>query len=166
MGALSSGAGLLIGAAGLGMQTYGSHQQAQAANQAAEWNAGILENRASNQDLLSRDALRRGKSAAAVRRLQSRQARAETRSGYASSGVNVNTGSAADVVADMAAWQEYDRQQIVANSEREAWGYASEADSLRQQAAMTKATKQNPWLAAGTTALTGGTQLWNTYSRY
>jgi hypothetical protein len=155
-----------LGAAGVAMQSYSSYEQAKAANQAAEWNAGIMEQNALNKDTLAEDALSRGVSAAAIQQIAARQARGEMRANYGASGVDVNSGSAADVVADRAAWDEYERQQVVANSEREAWGHRMEADNLRQQAAMTRNTKQSPWLAAGTTALSGSTSLWHQYSTY
>lgn len=163
---LTSTLGLALGAAGLATQTYASYQQTQAQNQANEWNASIMESQAGNYDMLATDALQRGKSEAAVQQLQARQARAQTRNGYAASGVNINTGSAADVVADMAAWHEYDKQQIISNSEREAWGYTSQANTQRQQAAMTRAGYTNPYLSVGTSLISGGTSLWQNYSRY
>ena len=166
MGLTTSLLGLGIGAAGVAMNSYSSYQQAQAQNEAAAWNARIMDDKAANMDLLADDALQRGESAASVQQLRARQERAATTSAYAASGVDVNSGSPVDVVADMAAWQEYDRQQIIANSEREAWGYQSEANTMRQQAQMTRATKQNPWGAAAATGLTGATGLWNQYARY
>ena len=166
MGALSSGFGLAMGAAGVAMQSYGSYQQMEASQRAAEWNAQKYENDALNQDQLAEDALQRGKSEAAVQQLRARQGRAQARSDYASSGVDINSGSAVDVIADRAAWDEYERGQIITSSEKEAWGYTSQAHSLRQQASMTRNSGGNPWLAGGTTALMGGTQLWNHYTRY
>lgn len=155
-----------LGAASMVTSAYGSYQQTQAQNLAADWNAGIMEQQAANYDYLAADALARGESSAAVQQLQARQQRGETQAGYAASGVDVNTGSPVAVAADMARWQEYDRQQIIADSEREAWGYTTEAGTLRQQAQMTRATKQSPALAAGTSLLTGATSLWNQYSMY
>lgn len=171
MGALTSALtstafGTGLGAAGMVMNAYGSYQYTQQQNAAAEWNAGIMEQQAANYDALAADAIARGESNAAIQQLQARAARAETRTGYAASGVDVNTGSPVDVVADMARWQEYDRQQIVENAAREAWGYSSEAGTLRQQAQMTRSTKQSPWMSAGTSLITGGTSLWNQYSQY
>lgn len=169
MGALSGMGSLLglgLGAASLGMSTYSSYQETKARNQAAEWNAGIAETDALYRDQAADDAIQRGKSQAAIQQLATRGQIASDRVKYAASGVKVNTGTPVDVAADTAAWGEYERQQIVANSEREAWGYRTEANTLRQQAKMTRATKQNPWLSAATTGLSGGTSLWQQYSRY
>ena len=166
LGGMGSLLGLGLGAAGLGMQTYSSYKEAEAANKAAEWNAGLMETNALNRDAQAEDALRRGQSEAALQKIATRGQIAADRTRYAASGVKVNTGTPVDVAGDTAAWGEYERQQIVANSEREAWGYRTDANTLRQQAAMTRATKQSPWLAAATTGLSGGTNLWQQYSRY
>ena len=169
MGALSGMGSLLglgIGAASLGMSTYSSYQEAKAANQAAEWNANIAETNAMYRDQAADDSIQRGKSSAAIQQLKTRAQISSDRTRYAASGVMVNSGTPVDVAADTAAWGEYERQLIISNSEREAWGYRTEANTLRQQASMTRATKQSPWLAAATTGLSGGTSLWQSYSRY
>jgi hypothetical protein len=155
--------GVGLGAAGLAMNTYGSYQQAKAQKEAAQWNAHVMEEDAKYQDLLAADALQRGEGAAAIQQIRARMGRAEATAGYAASGVDVSSGSAAAVVADKAAWDEYERQQVIVNSEREAWGYTVQADKLRQQAKITKASGGNPYLAAATTAINGGHQLWRTY---
>lgn len=158
--------GLGLGAFGVGMQTMNSYRQQQSANEAADWNARIAEDSARNRDLQADDAIQRGLSEASLQQLRTRKQIGDDRARYGASGVDVNSGSPVDVAADTAAWGEYERQQVIANSEREAWGYRQEASNLRQQAALTRATKQSPWINAAATGISGTTSLWQSYSRY
>lgn len=163
MGAASSFIGLGLSAMNMAASAQQSHQQQQAKNLAAEWNARLMETKAAEYDLKAEDALQRGESEASVHILNARKARSSTASSYAASGVDINSGSPVDVVSDMAAWQEYERQQIIANAERTAWGHRSEANYQRQSAAMSRATKESPGLAAAGTALSGASGLWKEY---
>ncbi|MCC8165916.1 MAG: hypothetical protein LIQ31_07155 [Planctomycetes bacterium] len=84
--------------------------------------------------------------------LAGRRERAGLVSDYAASGVRVDSGSAVEVVADRAAWSEYDRQKIAYEAEYESWGLRYDAALLRQEAGNAQATanasaQANRWSA-------------------
>lgn len=86
-----------------------SLQNAQFANQAAD------------------DAVARGEFESDQQRLQTRAAIGSQRAGFAANGVDVNSGSAAEIQDDTAAMGELDALTIRNNAAREAWGYRTQA---------------------------------------
>lgn len=86
-----------------------SLQNAQFANQAAD------------------DAVARGEFESDQQRLQTRAAIGSQRAGFAANGVDVNSGSAAEIQDDTAALGELDALTIRNNAAREAWGYRTQA---------------------------------------
>lgn len=167
---LSSGVlglfGVGLSAASMTSQSIFAYQEAQAQNAAAEWNAGIMEQNAAVKDIQAEQALEAGRHDVAIAKREGRLAIEEQRAIYAASGVVVDSGSAADVVAEQAGRNRYDQDMLQYNSELTAWGHKVEGANLRQQAAMTRATKREPWAAAGATLLSGGTSLYNQYNQY
>lgn len=127
MGAILTGASLTMGM----VQNY---QNAGYANAEAKLNADTLETQAARKELEAGEALAIGELAQAERGIEGRLDIASRRVEYAASGVKVNEGSAVDVAADMAAWNEYDRQKIQYDAELESWGLKYDAALLRQEA--------------------------------
>ena len=158
--------GLGLGAASTASQSYYAYQQAKAQNLAAEWNASIMESNAQLADIRAEQALERGEHNVALAKIQGTQQLESMRGAYAASGVKVDSGSALDTVAQQAGFNKYDQDMLKYNAELEAWGIRSDAANLRTQAQMTRATKQSPWTAATTTALSGTTNLFNQYRQY
>lgn len=70
---------------------------------------------------------------AAGRRMQGAQ-----RVAYATSGVDVSSGSALDALADTAMMAELDAQTVKANAAREARGYRAQGSQFNQQAAFAR----------------------------
>lgn len=158
--------GLGMSAAGTAASSYASYQQAKADNLAAEWNASIMENNAGVKDQAAEQARVAGRHNVAIARREGELAIESQRASFAYSGVKVDQGSALDVVAEQAGRNRYDQDMITYNAELAAWGHDVEAANLRQNAAMTRATKRSPGLAAATSALAGGTSLLNQYNQY
>lgn len=158
--------GIGLGAASTAASSYAAYQQAQAQNQAAEWNASMMESNAQLADVRADQALERGEHNVALAKISGTQLIESQRAAYAGSGVKVDSGSALDVTAQQAGFNQYDQDMLRYNAELEAWGIKSEAANLRTQAQMTRATKQSPWLAATTTALGGATSMFNQYNQY
>lgn len=91
-----------------------------------EFNAKIAE-------LQAGDAIQRGVDEQSKHRAQVRGLVGTQRAGYAAQNIDVGVGSAVDVQADAAFLGELDAQQIMANAEREAWGYDVQATDARAQ---------------------------------
>lgn len=66
--------------------------------------------------------------------LAGRRAVAATRSGYAASGVRVDSGSALDAAADASAWGEYERGKAERSAGLETWALRTDAAALRGEA--------------------------------
>lgn len=155
-----------VSAMGTATQSYAAHQQAKADNLAAQWNAGVMENNALLKDIQANQALERGQHDVALAKMEGGLLLERQRASYAASGVKVDSGSALDVVAEQAGKNKYDQDMLKYNAELNAWGIRGEANNLRQQAMMTRATGRSPGLAAATTMLGGATSLFNQYNNY
>lgn len=136
MGALNN----LFGMASITMSAYQTVQNAELQRVEAELAADTLETQASRKELEAGEVLKIGELNQAEQVIQGRQDIAETKAGYAYSGVKVDSGSTLDVTADKAAWNEYERQKIQYESELESWGLQYDAALLRQEASNTRAS--------------------------
>ncbi|MNJ23108.1 hypothetical protein D3C77_174860 [compost metagenome] len=72
------------------------------------------------------DAVARGEFESDQQRLRTNAAIGTQRTGFAANGVDVNTGSAAEIQDDTAALGELDALTIRNNAAREAWGYRTQ----------------------------------------
>lgn len=136
MGVLQS-ANQMFNVAMSASQTY---QDAANKRAEAELAASGLEAQASRKDLEAGEALKIGELNQAEQIVQGRLDIAESKVSYAASGVKVDSGSAAAVAADKAAWNEYERQKVEYEAELESWGLRYDAALLRQEAANTRAS--------------------------
>lgn len=145
-------------AATAGMALINANQQAAGLKAQAGFSSAMDEINAGMSDRAADDAVSRGETAASRARLKGKMVIGSQRAALAASGVDVNTGSAADVQADTAAMSALDAQTIKNNAAREALGYKTQALNFRTRAQMTRLGGDN---AAGNTMLTGGMQFAN-----
>lgn len=144
MGSLTSVTGLF----GMGMSAYQSYQQAEAEKKKAAMAADELEVQAGLSELAADEAKKQGELAMAENKAKGRLERAAKKVDYAASGVKVNEGTPVGVLADMAAWNEYERQKIEYQANLKSWGLEYEAADLRRKAANARATGVSPVMAA------------------
>ncbi|MFJ3117821.1 hypothetical protein ACIPI6_14900 [Pseudomonas protegens] len=102
-----------------------SAQQSQAQGAAT---AAASEQNAAYANKAADDAIARGSFESDQQRLQTRAAIGSQRAGFAANGVDVNSGSAANIQDDTAALGELDALTIRNNAAREAWGYRTQAE--------------------------------------
>lgn len=121
------------------MSLYQSQQEAALRKAQAELDANTLEAQAARKDLEADEALAVGRLNVAEQQAQGRVELAEKRAEYGASGVKVNEGSAVTVLADRAAWNEYERQKLEYEAALQSWGLKYDAEMLRQQAKNTRA---------------------------
>lgn len=144
-----SEAALAIGAiasvASVGASAYGAMQQRSAANQAAQYNAQVLNDQAAT-------ATAEGNVAEANSRLQTKQLLATQQAGYAGGGVDVNSGSSLLVGSQTAGYGELDALTAKSNAQQAAWGYSTQAQA-------TLASQINPVNAGVTSLLASGGQV-------
>ncbi|WP_332774437.1 hypothetical protein [Pseudomonas sp. ESBL1] len=97
----------------------------QAQQQGAATAAANLQNAAFAGEAAN-DAIKRGEFEADQSRIDTRNMIGAQRAGFAANGVDVNSGSAADIQDDTAALGELDALTIKNNAAREAWGYRTQ----------------------------------------
>lgn len=131
----------------------GQRQQANAIEDQADFEAQLAE-------LAAEDAVSRGNLAARQRERQARRTIGAQRAALAANGVDVNSGTAADLQADEAALGALDAQTIRNNAAREAWGYRAQSSIDTRGAKNAAAGIRNQSVS---TLLTGAT---NTYGLF
>lgn len=122
-----------------------------------EYESGQLDVNAGLADEQAADALTRGKEAAARTALDTKALIGSQRVALAGQGVDVNSGTAADLQSDSAQLGELDRLQIEHNAQREAYGYKVDAANSRAQGEQVRSASRN---AARGTLLTAASQMY------
>lgn len=99
--------------------------------------------------------LRRGNQEVAAISYRSGQVKAATRVAQASSGVQLRTGNAAEVMTSHEIAKEMQVNQTLANAVTESFGYRSAAVDMQNKALVERATAKNisPWAVAITSAI-------------
>ena len=142
----------ILSALGAGFSLYQGYAQGQAAKAQAEAQATAYEENAQNARLKAHDAIERGGLEELKHRRNIAKQLGNQRAGLATTGIDINSGSAADIRNASIAEGEYDAEVIRFNAARERWGYLREAENLEAQAAGARATGK----AAARNALFGG----------
>lgn len=146
-------AGGAVASGGLGLAS--AYSQAEATKQAGAFNAKQMEMNARLSDLQADDSIRRGDNEAAQVKKQAKQMVGSQRAALAAQGIEVDSGTAADIQADTQDMGEIDAMTVKNNAWREAWGFKQQALNSSGQAMMTRAESANK---ARNTLLTGGMQ--------
>lgn len=131
--AIGSLTSTLIGA---GTSAIGAASQGRAQAQAAQYQAAVARNNQAVAEWQAQDALARGRVAEQNQRMKTSQFTGAQRAAAAASGVDVNSGSAADLQADAAMLGELDALTVRSNAGREAWGHRVNAANAGANAGM------------------------------
>lgn len=121
----------------------GTYSQAQALKGQASFERGQLYSNAAMAKLQGQDAKRRGEIEAQRHLQATRGLIGAQRVAYAGQGVELGSGSPAEVMAETAGLGARDAQQIRQNSFLEALGFRSQAQQYRSQASFTKLAVRN-----------------------
>lgn len=146
--------GIAIGAmaVGGGMALHASAEKAKAQRKMGDYQSDMYGFNSSISKLQQQDALERGEKEASAFLLKGRQTIASQKVALAAQGVDVSTGSAAEIQEDTAAQAAIGAMQIRNNAWREAWGYKVQSINYDQQGFIAKTSAQNE---ARSTMLTG-----------
>lgn len=138
---------LAVGSAVVGgaLDLFSGISAANAARRWASYQAALQEQNAVYLDYAAGDAVARGQFTEGVARLHGGQKIAAQTAGYAASGVDVQSGSAAQVGGQTATMTELDAQLIRNNAMREAWGYKTQAAQARFGAKLSRATGESKY---------------------
>lgn len=118
---------------------------------------------ASQAEQQALDSLARGEEAVSQTASGARQLAGAQRASQAAQGIDITTGSAADVISNDQSLSSLDEIQIRRNAQREAHGYQAEAQGYRMAGANQARAYNNQ--ATGT-LLAGAGQLFDIYSAY
>jgi len=145
--------------AAAGMSAYGMYQQGQQQKKQAEYQSAVARNNAMRAEYMAQDAQQRGIIAEQQQRLKGRLLLGSMRASQASSGVDINEGSALDLQVSQAGVNELDALNVRNNAEREAQNYRLQASDFTGQAGLyqfagNNAASNGAWGAAG--SLLGG----------
>jgi hypothetical protein len=153
-----------------GLMQYSSQKKA-AANASAEgdYQGAALDQNATLADQQAQDAIARGAVTEHQQRTAVRSTIGSQRAALAAGGVDIGSGSAADVQANTAQLGEMDALTIRNNAARQAWGYSVEAAQDRSKAAYArqggKTAAQGYNNAAVGSLLTTGASLYGQYKK-
>lgn len=143
-----------LSAAGTAISAMGAYQQSKVAGEVAARNAKLAE-------LQAEDALRRGEREAAELRRRVAATKSAQRVSLAAKGLDLTYGTAADLQDQTDFFGESDVATVRTNARKEAFARRSQSANFQAEA-----LSQRPWLAAGSTLLTGAGQVadkWYTY---
>jgi hypothetical protein len=131
-----------------------------AAAQQGKYTQQVEEQNAKNSEQRARDATARGEQEAGERRLKTRLLIGSQRAALAGNGVDLQDGTALELVADEAMFGAIDEDRIRSNAAREAWGYRVDATNSRNRGyqARTSGNQQRvgSYLGAAATAFQAG----------
>lgn len=130
-------------------------EAAEAENRANLYNAALADRNADLAEYDAQWAINKGEADAALIRRDVDQVVGQQRSSFGASGVEVDSGSTADVVVDTQTLGELDALTVERNSARQAWSIREEAKSYRMQADMYRAGHKDPTSVFGGSLLSG-----------
>lgn len=138
---------------------------AEAANQAAKYNARILEKNVEVSDAAAEEALKLGTREENITRAQGRRLKGEQRAAISTSGALVDSGSTADVLASTERLTDVDALTIRENALKRAKGFTRQGTSFAQQADLSRFGIVDPSAAVSSTLLTGTGRLATRFSK-
>ncbi|MHC8321202.1 virion core protein, T7 gp14 family [Pseudomonas sp. GB2N2] len=112
----------------------GGLMQAQAAKKEGAAAASAALQNAQFSEASAADTIKRGDFESDQQRIQTRDAIGTQRAGFAANGIDVNSGTAANIQDDTAQLGELDALTIKNNAAREAWGYGTQATQFKTSA--------------------------------
>lgn len=152
MGEVGSLAALSQGVSGLSSAANG-YSQYTAFNAQGRAQRNLSNVNAQMADLQAADAIRRGGKTATLIREQGAQIEGQQRVGLAAGGVDVNSGTAAQIQSDTKTLTEMDALQAQNNAALEALGYKMESTNLTAQGQMARISGR---LQGGQSLISGG----------
>jgi hypothetical protein len=153
--------GIGASAAGAVMSAGSAYQQAQGQRSALQYQASVARTNAMFAGDQASDAVRNGQTAEGIQDLRTGQVLGKQRAIMAANGVDLGEGSANDVLTTTKYMGTRDALQIHDNAMLAAWGYRTQQQNFLDDAnrAEGEASTISPWMAAGTSLLTGATRV-------
>jgi hypothetical protein len=143
-------------------KSVGAYTASTAAKYAGDIQASVDRTDATIAENQANDAITRGNQAAIRNRMGTQNLRSKQTAMFAANGVDLTDGgTAASVLHDTELMGSFDESTIIANAQREAFGYKTQAQNYRSSAALmqARADSENPFVSGASTLLTSAGQV-------
>jgi hypothetical protein len=168
--AIAMGISAAAAVAGAGMAYMGAQTNAQAASNAANYNAEVNANNQKIADAAAATATQEGAVQQQQKAYQEETLVGEQKAGLAANGVDVGSGTSLDLLSDTKAAGEFDQLTIVNNAQRESAGYINQGISYQNQAVVDQqesaAQLQGGALKADSALVTGAGSVASDWYKY
>lgn len=148
-------AALGLGALGAGVSAFGSIEQGQATANAANYQAQVSANNATIANQNANYATEAGQAQAGAQSLKGAATAGRIKTAQAASGIDVNTGSAANVQVSQREQSNVDSATMLNNAELQAYGYRSQATGFEAQEGLEKTEAEQAPIGADLSAAGG-----------
>jgi hypothetical protein len=148
-------ASLAVGVIGTGVAAVGAEQSSAATQKAEQYQAQVATNNSIIASQSAEAATQAGQAQATTQSLRARAALGAVTTNIAASGVDVNTGSAAEARESQRELGELDTLTTVQNAALQAYGYRTQQTGFQAQSGLNIATGQNAAVAGNISAATG-----------
>jgi len=143
---------------------YSTYQQQKSANQAADYNAKMLERNAEIANMQAEHVIKQGAVEEKQHRLKVAQLKGSARAASSGTGLLADDGTFLANQQDIEGFGELDALTIRSNFAREAWGVRNSSSDFSAQANLSRMKKANPAIGASGSLLSGvstlGSQLY------
>lgn len=143
---------------GTGVQAYGQHQAANAANKQADYQSKVAANNAATAEMEAKFAEQQGQRNAEAQRRRTAIAIGAQRARMGASGAVVDSGSFLDLTLDTAKQGELDAMALLEEGQMAAWRARVQGTNYKAQGQLYGMSKTNPYLGAAGTLLQGAGQ--------
>jgi hypothetical protein len=138
--------------AGIAMTAYGQIQQGKAEKRRYEYQAAVQRNNQKVAEWNAQDAIERGDILEKQHRMKMSKLQGKQRSVLAAQGIELESGSALDVLQDTAYFGEMDALTIRNNAQRDSWKYKVNAQNRAAQAGLLQTQGRDAMAAANMNA--------------
>ena len=146
----------------------GSFYSAKMTKNQLAFEASMADINARIAELGARSAFEQGQQQVASLTMQAGQLKGRQRASMAANGIDLGTGSAAEVQASAEIMKEIDKNTLESNAIKSAWGYRTEAANLQSSAIAKRGSASgiSPFAAGASSLLTSGAQVASAWKRY
>jgi hypothetical protein len=159
--ASTASASTIFTAASTAVGAFGAYQGAQAQRAQYSAQASQADAAARNADDQARRAQERGDAELRKQGVAQSDLRGKQRAALAANGLDLGFGSTAATLDQTDYYGLQDRETITQNADDEDYGFRQDAANKRSNASFARSSAKatNPWLAAGTSLLSGGAKV-------
>lgn len=158
---LTSPGGMMMSGIGAIGSAVGAYQQAKSAKSAMRYQAAMAEINARLSEMSAQQSLQQGQQQVAAYTMKAGQMKGRTRAALAANGVDLGSGSAAELQASNDIIKDIDRNTIEANAIRSAWGYRIQGANASNEALMARSSANSisPMMAGFNSLLGSATKV-------